>query len=101
MEETKKNEIPVITEETLKDARIAIESGKESNSLDNAELVEELVEKLKGRNMKAASEIFLTVALIIDPVILHHHIEYLRGLCALKALKHLSDLVKDEETTDE
>lgn len=95
--ETKKNEIPVITEETLADARLAIEGGKEHNALENVELVEEVLEKLKGKSARAASELLLTVALVIDPIRLHLHLEHLHGVCAAKALKALMDNITSEE----
>lgn len=98
--ETKKNEIPVITEETLADARIAIEGGKESNALENVELVEETLEKLKGKNMKAASELFLVIALVLDPVTLHFYLKEFRELCAMKAMHQLASM-KSEETSNE
>ena len=98
--ETKKNEIPVITEETLADARIAIEGGKENNALENIELVEETLEKLKGKNMKAASELFLAIALVLDPVTLHLHLKELRELCVMKAMHQLASM-KSEETCNE
>lgn len=98
--ETKKNEIPVITEETLADARIAIEGGKENNALENIELVEETLEKLKGKNMKAASELFLAIALVLDPVTLHLHLKEFRELCVMKAMHQLASM-KSEETCNE
>lgn len=98
--ETKKNEIPVITEETLADARIAIEGGKEHNALESVELVEETLEKLKGKNMRAASELLLTVALILDPVTLHFQLNQLKGLCVVKAMHQLASM-KSEETSNE
>lgn len=96
----KKNEIPVITEETLADARIAIEGGKENNALENIELVEETLEKLKGKNMRAASELLLTVALVLDPVTLHFQLNQLKGLCVAKAMHQLASM-KSEETSNE
>lgn len=96
----KKNEIPVITEETLADARIAIEGGKENNALENIELVEETLEKLKGKNMKAASELFLAIALVLDPVTLHFHLKEFRELCVMKAMHQLASM-KSEETCNE
>lgn len=99
--ETKKKEIPVITEETLADARLAIKGGKEKESIDNVELVEEILEKLKGRNMKAASEVLLTVALVLNPVALHFHVEQLRELCAAKAMHMLFGKDKEEKENNE
>ncbi len=95
--ETKKNEIPVITEETLADARLAIKGGKEHKALENAELVEEVMEKLKGKDMKAASELLLTIALVLDPIALHFQLRQLRELCAAKAIHQLVDGIKSEE----
>ena len=99
--ETKKNNIPVITEESLADARLAIKGGTENKSLDNVDLVEEILEKLKGKDMKAASEVLLTVALILDPIALHVHVEQLRELCAAKALHMLFGKDKEEKETNE
>lgn len=100
METEKENEIPVITEETLADARTAIEGGKENNTLENVELVEETLEKLKGKDMKAASELFLAIALILDPVTLHFHLKQFRELCIMKATYQLASM-KSEETSNE
>lgn len=96
----KKNDFPVITEETLADARTAIEAGKESKSLENVELVEEVLEKLKGKSVRAASELLLTVALIIDPIRLHHHLKHLEGLCAVKALHYLANNMKPSDNNE-
>lgn len=98
--ETRKNEIPVITEETLADARIAIEGGKENNALENVELVEETLEKLKGKNMEAASELFLIVALVLDPVTLYLQLNQLNGLCVTKVMHQLASM-ESEETSNE
>lgn len=98
--ETKKNEIPVITEETLADARIAIEGGKEYNTLENVELLEETLEKLKGKSMKAASELLLTAALVLDPITLHFQLNQLEKLCGVKAMHQLTSM-KSEETSNE
>lgn len=100
METEKENEISVITEETLADARTAIEGGKENNTLENVELVEETLKKLKGKNMKAASELFLAIALILDPVTLHFHLKQFRELCIMKAMYQLESM-KSEETSNE
>lgn len=95
--ETKKNELPVITEETLADARLAIEGGKKNNALENVELVEETLEKLKGKNMQAASELLLAVALVLDPVTLHFKLKQLRELCVMKAMHQFMGGMKSEE----
>lgn len=96
--ETKNNEIPVITEETLADARLAIKGGKEHNALENVELVEETLEKLKGKDMKAASELLFAIALVLDPITLHFQLRQLRELCVMKAMHRFMGGMKNRRT---
>ena len=50
----------------FKDVAVAIKGGKESKSLKHAELVENLVSQLKGRDVHAVVEVFSTVLLLSD-----------------------------------
>lgn len=70
----------------MEDARTAIKFGIENGSLENPELMNEILEKLKGKPEQAAGEVLLTVALLLDPLYLMSILEHLRGLSAAKAL---------------
>lgn len=96
----KKPEIPMITEESLKDARTAIAAGKEQGSLENADLVEEVLEKLKGRNMQAASEVVIAVSCILPPSALMFRAKEMRELSVLKAIHQLSHKEVEENTEE-
>nr|DAI06227.1 MAG TPA: hypothetical protein [Crassvirales sp.] len=50
----------------FKDVAEAIKGGKESNSLKYAELVENLVSQLKGKDVHAIVEIISTIGILLD-----------------------------------
>lgn len=50
--------------------------------------------------MRAASELLLTVALILNPVTLHFQLNQLKELCVAKAMHQLASM-KSEETSNE
>ena len=72
----------------FEDAAKAIKGGKESNSLTNVELVENLVESYKGKTVQAPIEVIVTSAIFLN-------IKELVGIT--KALKHTLHIKMIEE----
>ena len=81
-EKKKKEQNPLerkLDEQSFENAAKAIKGGKESGSLTNVELVENLVESYKGKTVQAPVEVIITSALFLN----------VRGLMGtIEALKH-------------
>lgn len=72
----------------FENAAKAIKSGKESGSLTNVELVENLVESYKGKTVQAPVEVIATSAIFLN-------VRELMG--TIKALKHTLHIKMAEE----
>ena len=88
----KKNEEKVLErnleQKHFKDAAKAIKGGKESGSLTNVELVENLVESYKGKTVEAPVEVIMTSAIFLN-------VRELMG--TIKALNHALHIKMAEE----
>lgn len=92
MKEKKKKEQNLLErkldEQSFENAAKAIKGGKESGSLTNVELVENLVESYKGKTVQAPVEVIIISALFLN----------VRGLIGtIEALKHTLHIKMAEE----
>ena len=74
-------------------AAIAIKGGKESGSLTNAELVENLVESYKGKTVQAPIEVIVASALFLNARELMGTIEALKHTLRIKMREELEEKV--------
>lgn len=88
-----------LDEQSFEAAAKAIESGKENGSLNNPKLVEELVEKYKGKTLAAPIEVIVTSAIFLNARELMGTIEALKHTLHIKIAKELKDKVKKGEAT--
>lgn len=77
----------------------AIEGGKESNSLKYAELVENLVSQLKGKDVHAAVEIISTIGILLDVEEVVAMMECFKALMLEKMTKELLNKAERKEST--
>jgi hypothetical protein len=94
----KKNES--ILDRKLKDCdfenvAVAIEDGKESKSLKYAELVENLVSQLKGKDVHAVVEIISTIGILLDVKEVAAMMECFKVLMLKKMTKELLSTTQD------
>ena len=82
-------------------AAIAIKGGKESGSLTNAELVENLVESYKGKTVEAPIEVIVTSAIFLNARELTGVIEALKYTLHVKMVEELKEKVDKGEATAE
>ena len=73
---------------------------KESGSLTNVELVENLVESYKGKTVQAPIEVILTSAVFLNAGELTGVIEALRGIIHTKMLEKLREKADRGEATE-
>lgn len=73
----------------FEDATKAIEGGKESGSLTNVELVENLVESYKGKTLQAPIEVIITSAIFLNAIELAGVIEALNHTFRIKMAEEL------------
>ena len=78
-------------------AAIAIKGGKESGSLTNVELVENLVESYKGKTVQAPIEVIVTSAIFLNIKELVGITEALKHTLHIKMMERLREL---KEKTD-
>ena len=78
-------------------AAIAIKGGKESGSLTNAELVENLVESYKGKTVQAPIEVIVTSAIFLNIKELVGITEALKRTLYIKIVERVREL---KEKTD-
>ena len=77
----------------------AIEGGKESKSLKYAELVENLVSQLKGKDVHAVVEIISTIGLLLDAKEVAAMMEFFKVLMLKKMTKELLNKAERKEST--
>lgn len=80
-------------------AAIAIKGGKESDSLTNAELVENLVESYKGKTAQAPMEVIVVSAIFLNAKELLGIIEALKQTLRVKMVEELKEKADKGEAT--
>lgn len=80
-------------------AAIAIKGGKESDSLTNAELVENLVESYKGKTALAPMEVIVVSAIFLNAKELLGIIEALKQTLRVKMVEELKERADKGEST--
>lgn len=85
----------------FENAAKAIKGGKESGSLTNVELVENLVESYKGKTVQAPVEVIITSAIFLDAKELISTIEALKHTIQMKIVEELKAKADKGEATAE
>jgi hypothetical protein len=85
----------------FENAMKAIEGGKESGSLTNVELVENLVESYKGKTVQAPIEVIITSAIFLNAKELVSVTEALKYTLRVKMVEELKEKVDKGEATAE
>lgn len=100
MEKNKENVLERNLEQKhFEHAAIAIKGGKESDSLTNAELVENLVESYKGKTAQAPMEVIVVSAILLDSKELLGIIEALKQTLRVKMVEELKERADKGEST--
>lgn len=79
----------------------AIKGGKESKSLKYAELVENLVSQLKGKDVRAVVEIISTIGILLDVKEVVIMMEYFKALMLKKVVVTLKSAEKGGSTAQD
>ena len=99
----KKNEKNVLErnleQKAFENAAEAIKDGKESGSLTNVELVENLVESYKGKTVQAPFEVIITSAVFLNAIELMGTIEALKHTLHAKIAEELKEKANKGEAT--
>ena len=107
---TKKNKIEKKNESILdrklrdcdfENVAVAIEGGKESKSLKYAELVENLVSQLKGKDVHAVVEIISTIGILLDAKEVAAMMECFKVLMLKKVVGMLKSAEKEGSTAQD
>ena len=85
----------------FENAAEAIKGGKESGSLTNVKLVENLVESYKGKTARTPIEVILTSAIFLNAEELTSIIEALKCTLHVKMVEELKEKVDKGEATAE
>ena len=102
MEKNKENVLERNLEQKhFEHAAIAIKGGKESDSLTNAELVENLVESYKGKTAQAPMEVIVVSAILLNAKELLGIIEALKQTLRVKMVEELKEKADKGEATAE
>ena len=103
MEKNEKNEKNVLErnleQKAFENAVEAIKGGKESGSLTNVELVENLVESYKGKTVQAPIEVIVTSAVFLNAGELMGIIEALKHTLHIKIAEKLKEKADKGEAT--
>lgn len=100
MEKNEKNVLERnLEQKAFKDAAKAIKDGKESSSLTNVELVENLVESYKGKTVQAPIEVIVTSAVFLNVRELAGVIKALKYTLRVKMVEELSEKADKGEIT--
>lgn len=100
MEKNKENVLERNLEQKhFEHAAIAIKGGKESDSLTNAELVENLVESYKGKTALAPMEVIVVSAIFLNAKELLGIIEALKQTLRVKMVEELKEKADKGEAT--
>ena len=99
----KKNEKGVLErnleQKAFENAAQAIKGGKESGSLTNVELVENLVESYKGKTVQAPIEVIVTSAIFLNARELMGVIKALESALHVKIVEELKEKADKREAT--
>ena len=102
MEKNEKNVLERnLEQKCFKNAAEAIKSSKESGSLTNVELVENLVESYKGKTVQAPIEVIVTSAIFLNARELLGTIEALKSTLHAKMVEELKEKADKGEATAE
>ena len=100
MEKNEKNVLERNLEQKhFENAAEAIKGGKESGSLTNVELVENLVESYKGKTVQAPIEVIVTSAVFLNARELMGTIEALKYTLRVKIAEELKEKADKGEAT--
>ena len=100
MEKNEKNVLDRnLEQKAFKDAAEAIKDGKESGSLTNVELVENLVESYKGKTVQAPIEVIVTSAIFLNARELIGTIEALKHTLHIKIAEELKEKADNGKAT--
>ena len=103
MEKMEKNEKNVLErnleQKAFENATEAIKDGKESGSLTNVELVENLVESYKGKTVQAPFEVIVTSVVFLNAIELMGVIEVLKHTLHAKIAEELKEKADKGEAT--
>ena len=88
-----------LDEQSFENAAKAIKGGKESGSLTNVELVENLVESYKGKTVQAPIEVIVTSAIFLNARELMGTIEALKRTLHIKMAEELREKADKGEAT--
>lgn len=100
MEKNKENVLERNLEQKhFEHAAIAIKGGKESDSLTNAELVENLVESYKGKTAQAPMEVIVVSVILLNSKELLGIIEALKQTLRVKMVEELKEKADKGEAT--
>lgn len=92
MEKNEKNVLEKnLEQKAFENATEAIKGGKESDSLTNVELVENLVESYKGKTVQAPIEVIVTSAIFLNVRELESIIEALKYTLHVKMVEELKE----------
>lgn len=90
-----------LEQKAFENAAQAIKGGKESSSLTNVELVENLVESYKGKTVQAPIEVLVTSAIFLNAKELMGVIEALKSTLHVKMVEELKEKADKGEATAE
>ena len=90
-----------LEQKAFENAAQAIKDGKESNSLTNVELVENLVENYKGKTVQAPFEVIVTSAIFLNVRELMGVIKALESALHVKIVEELKEKADKGEATAE
>lgn len=100
MEKNEKNVLERnLEQKAFENAAEAIKDGKESGSLTNVELVENLVESYKGKTLQAPIEVIIASAIFLNARELVGVIEALNHILHVKIAEELKEKVDKGEAT--
>ena len=100
MEKNEKNVLDRnLEQKAFKDAAEAIKDGKESGSLTNVELVENLVKGYKGKTVQAPIEVIVTSAIFLNARELIGIIEALKHTLHIKIAEELKEKADNGKAT--
>ena len=100
MEKNEKNVLERnLEQKAFENAALAIKGGKESSSLTNVELVENMVKGYKGKTVEAPIEVIITSALFLNAKELMGVIEALKHALHIKMAEELKEKADKGEVT--
>ena len=100
MEKNEKNVLDRnLEQKAFEDAAKAIKDGKESGSLSNVELVENLVKDYKGKTVQAPFEVIVTSAVFLNAIELMGVIEVLKHTLHIKIAEKLKEKADNGKAT--